>query len=206
VKGVVLALGALLVGAVAGSRTAAARESIPAPAPTVADEVRDLSRKLEEARNQLALARVQAQRTAAIIRYSADFRIPADLASAIYDIALSEGIDPEVGFRLVKVESNFDSKALSTKGAIGYTQVQLATAKSYEPSLSSDQLYQRDVNLRLGFRFLRDLLGKYRSDLQLALIAYNRGPSRVQEILDNGGNPDNGYAAAVLRGTSHAHE
>ena len=40
--------------------------------------------------------------------------IPADLAAAIYDIALSEGIDPALGFQLVKVESSFKATARSS--------------------------------------------------------------------------------------------
>ncbi len=200
-KGTALAACALLVSALAGSRAEAADEPRPPSAAAVADEVRALSRKLESVDGELALARIQIERAQAIIRYSSEYRIPADLASAIYDIALSEGIAPELGFRLVKIESGFEPRALSPRNAIGYTQIRLATARYYEPGLSEEQLYQRDVNLRLGFRFLKDLLQRYGGDLELALLAYNRGPARVEEILAGGGDPDNGYAKAVLRGT-----
>lgn len=199
-KGAALVACALLVSALAGSRAEAADEPLPPSAAAVADEVRALSRKLESAEGELALARIQIERAHAIIRYSSQYRIPADLATAIYDIALSEGIDPELGFQLVKIESRFEPKALSHKNAIGYTQIRLATARFYEPGLSEEQLYERDVNLRLGFRFLKDLLQRYDGNLELALLAYNRGPARVQEILDGGGDPDNGYARAVLKG------
>jgi soluble lytic murein transglycosylase-like protein len=138
-----------------------------------------------------------------VFKYSEQYQIPADLTAAIYDIALSEGIDPDVGFRLVKIESEFKPKALSNMNAIGYTQIQPATARFYEPGLSADQLYDRDVNLRIGFRFLRDLTRRYGGDLELALVAYNRGPGRVEEILLNGGDPSNGYAEKVLTGTKH---
>ena len=36
--------------------------------------------------------------------------------------------------------------------------------------------------------------------MHLALLAYNRGPARVDEILAQGGNPANGYSDAVLKG------
>jgi soluble lytic murein transglycosylase-like protein len=202
-KGLGLAACALLVSALAGSRAEAAKDPVPPSVAVVADEVRALNRRLDATKGELALARVQIDRANAIIRYSSKYRIPADLASAIYDIALSEAVDPEVGFQLVKIESRFEQKALSNKAAVGFTQIRLATARFYEPGLSEEQLYERDVNLRLGFRFLKDLLDRYDSDLELALIAYNRGPARVQEIIDSGGNPDNGYAGAVLRGTKH---
>ena len=78
--------------------------------------------------------------------------------------------------------------------------MQLATARFYDPSVTAKELYQRDVNLRIGFRFLNDLLGKFSHDTQTALLAYNRGPARVSEILAQGGDPANGYADAVLKG------
>jgi soluble lytic murein transglycosylase-like protein len=205
-RGAALLVAVLLVSALAGSRSGirAAEDPAPGSLTAVADEVRALSRSLETTRSELALARAQVERANAIIRYSQRYQIPADLASAIYDIALSEGIEPEIGFRLVKVESNFKPGALSNKGAIGFTQIQPATARFYEPGLSEKQLYEHDVNLRLGFRFLKDLLRRYDGDMELALVAYNRGPARVEQILLNGGDPSNGYAEKVLSGTRHA--
>lgn len=57
----------------------------------------------------------------------------------------------------------------------------------------------RDLNLRLGFRYLKDLMVQFDHDSHLALLAYNRGPGRVEEILSEGGNPRNGYSSAVLK-------
>jgi len=204
-RGAALLVAVLLVSALAGSSSGAraAEEAVPPSLGVVADEVRALNSRLESTRAELAVARAQVARAEQILRHSSQFQIPADLATAIYDIALSEGIDPEVAFRLVKVESNFKPRALSNMGAIGYTQIQPATARFYEPGLSTEQLYERDVNLRLGFRFLRDLVRRYGGDLDLALVAYNRGPGRVEEILLNGGDPSNGYAHKVLSGTRH---
>jgi soluble lytic murein transglycosylase-like protein len=202
-RGAALLLAVLLVSALAGSGVRASDEAVPPSLGVVADEVRALTRRLETTRTELAMARAQVERANAILRHSEQFQIPGDLAAAIYDIALSEGIDPDIAFRLVKVESNFKAKALSPMNAIGYTQIQAPTARFYEPGLDESQLYQRDVNLRLGFRFLRDLMRRYDGDLELALVAYNRGPARVEEILLNGGDPSNGYAQKVLSGTRH---
>jgi soluble lytic murein transglycosylase-like protein len=118
----------------------------------------------------------------------------------VYDIALSEGIDPSLGFRLVKIESDFKQEAHSPADALGYTQLQLPTARFYDPGITEQKLLQRDVNLRIGFRFLKDLLGQFNNDMHLALLAYNRGPGKVAEILAQGGDPKNGYSEAVLKG------
>jgi soluble lytic murein transglycosylase-like protein len=66
--------------------------------------------------------------------------------------------------------------------------------------VTEKELFDRQTNLRLGFRFLHDLLVRFDHDLHLALLAYNRGPARVVDILSDGGNPANGYSEAVLRG------
>jgi soluble lytic murein transglycosylase-like protein len=84
--------------------------------------------------------------------------------------------------------------------AYGYTQLQVPTARFYQPNIKEQDLYDRDTNLRLGFRFLNELLARFKYDVHLALLAYNRGPARVDKILAQGGNPANGYSDAVLKG------
>lgn len=167
---------------------------------TVARQFKEMSIQLERARGELAVARLQLERANSVLGYSEKFQIPADLAAAIYDIALSEGLDPALGYRLVKVESNFKRKARSHANAFGYTQIQVPTANFYEKGITEERLYDRETNLRLGFRFLKDLLRSYDGDMELALLAYNRGPGTVARILAEGGDPGNGYAKAVLKG------
>jgi soluble lytic murein transglycosylase-like protein len=74
------------------------------------------------------------------------------------------------------------------------------TAFWLQPGLTRDQLFEQDTNLRLGFRYLRMMLQQYSGDLHLALLAYNRGPGRVDEILRAGGDPSNGYSLRVRNG------
>ncbi len=204
VRGGLLLAGVLLISGLGGwtRRVRASEETVPPPGAAVADQMRALIRRAEKSDGELAVMRVQNDRLRALFNYSTRYQIPADLAADIYDIALSEGIDPAVAFRLVKVESDFKEKARSRADALGYTQIRLGTARFFIPGIQDEQLFQRDVNLRLGFRFLKTLMDQYRGDANLALLGYNRGPARVQAILDQGGDPANGYPEQVLRGTS----
>jgi soluble lytic murein transglycosylase-like protein len=149
---------------------------------------------------ELELAKLELSRVSAVMDNSQRYRIPADLAASIYDIAISEGIDPQIAYSLVNVESEFFHRAVSPVGALGLTQVMPSTGRMLQPGLERADLFDPQTNLRLGFRFLRELLVRYNGDVDLALHAYNRGPTVVDKILQKGGDPANGYADAVLKG------
>lgn len=192
-----------LAGTLAWTRHVNAGDTVRLPdIRVIVSRLGSLGQQLDAANGEVALARLQLDRANAIMANSARYQIPADLAGSIYDIALSEGIDPALGYQLVKIESNFKADARSSMGALGYTQLQPATARFYEPNVTDKELMEREVNLRIGFRFLSDLLEKFDRDTHLALLAYNRGPTKVTEILARGGDPANGYSDAVLKGYS----
>ena len=138
-------------------------------------------------------------RADALASYSSDYSVPVALAALIYDVALQEGIDPDLGFRLVNVESGFTVNAVSRANAYGLTQLQVATARFYESDITMERLFEPERNLRIGFRFLRDLLETY-GDINIALLAYNRGPSRVKDLIEAGRDPDNGYPSVLMEG------
>lgn len=192
-----ISLVATLAVAITGLSRAGAVPAAAASAPT---ELTALQNELEATRAELARMAGRLERMTAVATYSALYDVPADLAGAIYDIALAEGIHPSLGFQLVKVESGFKPGARSNRGAVGYTQLKIKTARSYQPGLSEADLTDRDTNLRIGFRFLKDLMRQFDQDIHMALVAYNRGPSRVVEMLARGEDPANGYAEVVLRG------
>ncbi|HSR16089.1 MAG TPA: transglycosylase SLT domain-containing protein [Gemmatimonadales bacterium] len=192
---------ALVVGAFAAwTRSLRAAEGAAVTPEEVTTVVASLDRELNEARGELEVTRLQLERATNILKYSAKYRIPADLSELIYDVAIAEGIHPSLGFQLVKVESSFRPSARSAKGAIGYTQIRLRTARAYRPDVTEGQLHEPELNLRLGFRFLKDLLHRFDNDLSLALSAYNRGPTLVDSLRVTGEDPSNGYSDAVMRG------
>lgn len=176
----------------------------PAQASAAAPDPMEIARKLEldlaRTRGELEVAHEQLERWNSIFNYSARYRISADLASSIHDIAVSEGIEPELAFRLVKLESRFDPRATSPVGAIGLAQVMLPTARFFDRNITTEKLYDPETNLRIGFRYLRGLIEEYDGDVRLALLTYNRGPVAVQLALRNGEDPSNGYDQILMRG------
>lgn len=161
---------------------------------------RALRDSMEALQGQLDLTGIQLNRANAIIRFSSRYRIAADLAGDIFDVSQAEGIEPELAFRLVKLESDFNERATSPVGAIGLTQLMMNTAVDYQRHLSREALYDRRTNLRIGFRHLRALLGRYDGDVSIALLAYNRGEGAVRSSRMAGRNPSNGYERIIMKG------
>jgi len=174
----VLLAPAVLVGA---SATGVAEIAYPAVRPAIEDEV---SQRLEDARLNALFAR--------------HYDIPLDLATRIHGAARDAGVDPVLAFGLVDTESSFRRTVVSWAGAVGYTQVMPATARWMEPGVQRADLFQTELNLKLGFEYLAYLLEYYEGDVRLALTAYNRGPGTVDNLLEQGRDPENGYADRVL--------
>jgi soluble lytic murein transglycosylase-like protein len=161
---------------------------------------------LERVRGDLAVKDLKLDRLTTVSQYSAAYHIPADVAGQIYDAALAEGIHPSLGYQLVKVESGFQARAKSSAGALGYTQIQLRTARSLDSTVTEQRLLGSETNLRLGFRWLKRLLGQFDHDLELALRAYNLGPTGALTALSDTASEDVGgaYARAVISGLGRA--
>ena len=140
----------------------------------------------------------QAQTGKEIRQYAGRFSIDHNLARLIYDISEDEAVDPELIFRVIWVESQFKTDCIGKVGEIGLMQVRYSTAVTIDPGTTRKKLFDPAYNIRIGIKHLKDHLHYYRGDTQLALLAYNRGRSRVNELLTLGLNPANGYARKVL--------
>lgn len=154
-------------------------------------------------------AAVAAERASEIrdkVALYARFGLKRGLAATIYDTALENEIDPDVAFGLVRAESSFRNSSTSPVGAIGLTQLMPKTASSLQPGVTRSQLREPATNLRIGFKYLRQLMDKYEGNERLALLAYNRGPGTVDREIRRGRNPDNGYADFVYGKEDHGHK
>jgi soluble lytic murein transglycosylase len=78
---------------------------------------------------------------------------------------------------VVQVESGYNVRALSNKGAMGLMQLMPDTAKLY----SVADPYDADQNLRAGTVYLRRLLDTFQGRLEHALAGYNAGPGAVEK-------------------------
>ena len=98
-----------------------------------------------------------------------------ELTGLIREAALAQDVPPQLLHAVVAVESGFDPKAVSRKGAMGLMQLMPATARRFNVA---DPFDPRQ-NLAGGATYLKWLLGKFEGDVELALAAYNAGENAV---------------------------
>ncbi|HEY3178871.1 MAG TPA: lytic transglycosylase domain-containing protein [Casimicrobiaceae bacterium] len=109
-------------------------------------------------------------------------------ASLIERNAQKHALDPALVKAIIAVESAFEPQAISAKGALGLMQIIPATGARYgladqRNRTIAQQLFDPPTNVRIGVRYLRDLLDLFGDDVPLALAAYNAGE---QSVRDNG--------------------
>lgn len=88
--------------------------------------------------------------------------------------------DPYFVASLIRQESGFNPWAMSRVGARGLMQIMPATARRME-RVSKNQLLNPQTNIRLGTRYIANMVNRFDRDAELALAAYNAGPERVDE-------------------------
>jgi soluble lytic murein transglycosylase-like protein len=190
---------ALLLGAAFSIRDVVRADASRPLASAAANlQIAKLTAELDAVKGNLVVDELKLERLGKVAHYSTLYQIPHDIAARVYDAALAEGIHPSLGYQLVKVESQFKPRARSATGALGLTQVLPRTAKWYQPNISERELLDPDVNLRVGFRILKRLLAQFDHDLELALRAYNLGPTGAVLSLSD--------TAAAAIGAAYAHK
>jgi soluble lytic murein transglycosylase-like protein len=90
--------------------------------------------------------------------------------------AREQGIRPDLVRAVIQAESAYNPWALSIKGAMGLMQLMPQTAAEH----GVVNAYDPEDNIRGGVRYLRQLLDRYENNEELALAAYNAGPTAVE--------------------------
>lgn len=97
----------------------------------------------------------------------------------IVNTAQTYGVDPILVQALVQVESDYQPRARSSKGAMGLMQLMPSVAKEYRVR----NAYDPKANVEAGVQKLKSLLEKYGSEgVNLALAAYNAGEGAVAKF------------------------
>jgi len=108
-------------------------------------------------------------------------------------------VDANLIYAVIKAESNFNPNAKSNKNAIGLMQLMEDTAKDIlkrvdlkiTDSELRDKLYEADVNINLGTKYLAVLLERYKN-VEIAVTAYNAGIGTVDNWIEKGIIKDDG--------------
>ncbi len=98
----------------------------------------------------------------------------ADIKEIVVEEALATTVPPSLALAVAKVESDFQVRALSSKGARGVMQIMPATAEG-EFGVAADELWNARLNVQLGIDFLARLVKRYGGRWDLALSHYNSG-------------------------------
>jgi soluble lytic murein transglycosylase-like protein len=100
----------------------------------------------------------------------------AEIDRFINEASARHHVNPNLVRALVKVESNYNPRALSSKGAMGLMQLMPATARMYDVRNPFDAAQNVDA----GVRHLKGLLQNFGGDVSLSLAAYNAGQGAVE--------------------------
>ena len=132
-------------------------------------------------------------------KYIEDIPLSEEFQTSINKVAKSYEIDPLIVFSMIEKESAYETTAVSDNGdSEGLMQVQRKHHEERMDKLGATDLFDPYKNVLVGVDYLAELLTKY-GDMEMALTAYNAGPSGADEHYFSKGVYANEYAEAVLK-------
>ena len=117
---------------------------------------------------------------------------PLEYSEYVYKYSNENDLDTLLSFAIIKAESNFDEKAVSTSQAMGLMQLLEKTAEEIAvedmdmQNFKKDDLYNPETNIKIGLKYFSKLLKEYNYNHNLALAAYNAGTGNVKKWIEQG--------------------
>ncbi len=107
-----------------------------------------------------------------------------ELATVVREESSAAGLDPILVLAVIGVESGWETHAVSERGARGLMQLRRAALESEErqAGVAPGDAHDPVHNVRMGIRYLGRMVASF-GDLDLALTAYNSGPTRTLSAL-----------------------
>lgn len=124
------------------------------------------------------------------------------IARIVYEESAHYGLDYRLVLALMKIESNFQDDAVSSKGARGLLQVKPSVAKfiAQDAGIKWDghkTLDEPGSNIKIGIHFFSQLIKDFKN-INLALKAYNMGPTKVKELSSENTQTTRGFPGLVM--------
>ena len=111
-------------------------------------------------------------------------------------VSAAQGVDAKLVRAVIQVESAYQERAKSRKGAMGLMQLMPETARQYAVA----DPYEPESNIEAGIKHLKSLLQRFAQNVPLALAAYNAGEATVRRF---GGIPPypetRAYVTSILQ-------
>ncbi|MDW8361736.1 MAG: lytic transglycosylase domain-containing protein [Myxococcales bacterium] len=113
---------------------------------------------------------------------------PRPFERAVHEAARRHGLDPDLLYAVMRVESVFQHRVVSYAGAVGLMQIMprtgaLVAHNMGERGLGADGMLDPERNIAMGAWYLASLMRRFDGQLPLALAAYNGGPHNVRRWL-----------------------
>jgi soluble lytic murein transglycosylase-like protein len=104
--------------------------------------------------------------------------LPVAYQHIIDAAAARHGVNPRLVRAVIQVESAYQARARSRKGAMGLMQLMPDTARRF----AVQNPYDPGANIEGGIKYLKWLLDRFRADVSLAVAAYNAGEAAVERF------------------------
>ncbi len=127
---------------------------------------------------------------------SLEVEAASELATAVREESEAAGLDPVLVMAVIGVESRWEAGAVSERGARGLMQLRRVALETEErqAGVAPGDAHDPVHNVRMGVRYLGRMVAAF-DDVDLGLIAYNAGPTRLSSFLQAVGEvPDSLWA------------